>query len=320
MSDAINEDKVTRFNRNEVDILRNPVRASMVDGTVLRGFYYERKNTVPPGRYNILPSNTPLLCIPTELGNSREYHEFALELTGLPGGPKRVYTLDFRGRGRSDLAKNDRSTTFTDADDLISFCDAMGLHGVDILTSGRSAQSVFLAGPIRPSLVRKLILNDTGPELDGIGIARQIALRQRQRPAGNWQEAVDNLKQLKEKDFPCLSEPQWEALAHTIWRDVEGKPVPDVRAELQRMANAASYDEKQVQLWPEAKLFNRSPKLLIRGEHSSFLTAEIAQRLADKLPKLQQFVAQGQGHVPILHLNGLTEIILSFLQGGEEDR
>ena len=320
MSDAITEDKITRFNRNEVDILRNPVRASMVDGTVLRGFYYEREKPVPPGRYSILPSNTPLLCLPTELGNSREYHEFALELTGLPGGPKRVYTLDFRGRGRSDLAKNDRSTTFTDAGDLISFCDAMGLHGVDILSSGRSVQSVFLAGPIRPSLVRKLILNDTGPELDSVGIARQIALRQRQRPANSWQEAVDNLKQLKEKEFPCLTEPQWEALARTIWRDEAGKPVPDVRAELQRMANAASYDEKQVQLWPEAKLFNRSPKLLIRGEYSSLFTVEIAQRLGDKLPKLQQFIAQGQGHVPILHLNGLVEIILSFLQGGEEDR
>ncbi len=196
----------------------------------------------------------------------------------------------------------------------------MGLHGIDILSSGRSVQSVFLTGPIRPSLVRKLILNDTGPELDSVGIARQIALRQRQSPANNWQEAVDNLKQLKGKEFPTLSNSQWEAMARTVWRDEGGKPVPDIRLGLQRMANAVSYDEKQVQLWKEVKLFDRCHKLLVRGEHSSLLTVEIAQRLMDRIPNLQEVVAEGQGHVPILHLNGLVGEILSFLRGEEENR
>ena len=292
----------------------------MVDGIVLRGYYFERETPVMRSRHTTISSPTPLLCLPTELGNCREFHEFALELAALPGAPKRIYTLDMRGRGRSELAKNDQSTTMTDADDLIAFCDAMGLHKIDILSSGRSVQSVFLTGPKRPSLVRKLILNDTGPELDSVGIARQTALRQRQSLVSNWQEAVQNLKQLKEKEFPSLTETQWEALARTIWREENGRPIPDINSNLQRFTNAVSYDEKQLQLWLEVKIFDQCPKLLIRGEHSTFVTPEIAKRLGDKVQNLQQIVAIGQGHVPLLHIDGIPKIILGFLEDEDEDR
>jgi len=82
LSDTITEDNVCHFNRNDVDILRHPVRASMADGTVLRGYYFERKFPKIPGQFGADPGDTPLLCLPTELGNSREFFEFAMEQKG----------------------------------------------------------------------------------------------------------------------------------------------------------------------------------------------------------------------------------------------
>ncbi len=291
----------------------------MVDGALLRGYYYQRETPPARGRYMLPASPIALLCIPTELGNGAEYHEFALELAVQSGAPKRIYTLDLRGRGRSELGKGDDSSVHTDTDDLISFCDAMGLHGIDVLVSGRSSYCVLLTAPKRPSLIRKLIFNDGGPEFDNVGIARLTALRQRQSLPTNWQDAMESLKQLKAESFPKLTDKHWNTLVRTIWHEDKGKFTPNIQPGLSRQSNAANYDEKQLQVWNELKLFRLHPVLLIRGENSLLMNIEIAEKFAKHMDDFQILVAKGQGHVPLLQVDGFSKKILAFLLDAEDD-
>ncbi len=302
------------FDINDTIVQRTPVQASLVDGAMLRGYQYHQI-VDPKSRRKSLPQHTtPLLCLASELGNSREHHRFALALASQIAAVMKIYTLDLRGRGLSDAAGLELSDTATDADDLISFCDAHNLHHIDLVVTGFSVFVLLLAITKRPGLVRKLILNDAAPEFDAVGIARRTALMQRAGQPTSWEDAAEQLHSLKGEEFPYFSQPDWLDLAHQKWRDEAGKPALDTAKKLFRGSNLADYDNRQPSLWPEFALLNTRPVLLIRGEFSSLVTAEVSQKTAAQHTKLEIIVAKGQGHFPQLERGHLTDQILDFLQ------
>ena len=314
VGDDSSEEGVAEFAHDNVVILRLPVRASMKDGTVLHGFSYQRKTPPARTRSTRPESPAPVLCLPSELGTNNEHHAFALSFMAQKGAPKRLYTLNMRGRGRS-MAQNITTTSIaSDADDLISFCDAMSLHDCDIIASGRTGQTVLLTGPKRPGLVRRLVLNDSAPEFDSVGIARETALRQRQSAPETWEAAAANMRELKGESFPAFTDADWQEMAEIFWRDENGKPVSRLQAGLIRNSNIANYDERQPLFWQELKIFANRPVLLVHGQFSRLVTSDILQRTADVLQNCEFATAIGQGHIPQLHRDGLPNKILAFLQ------
>lgn len=132
------------FDINDAIVQRSPVRASLVDGAMLRGYRYQQIIDPKSRRKNLPLHTTPLLCLASEFGNSREHHRFALALASQSAAVQKTYTLDMRGRGYSDAKGLDLSDAATDADDLISFCDAHNLHHIDLVVTGFSV-FVFVA-------------------------------------------------------------------------------------------------------------------------------------------------------------------------------
>lgn len=298
----------------QCQIIRSPLTASMMDGTVLHGSRYElADDSSARRRRSKPPRQTPLLCLASELGNEKENAAFALTLAALAGAPSRIYTLDMRGRGAS-IAKNiETSTIATDTDDLISFCDAHNLHGVDLVVSGRSVICVFDAAVKRPGLFGKIVFNDAAPEFDGVGIARHTAVRQRQATPFSVEDAIASLKQLKGDSFPALDETQWEDLVAMTFATRDGKLVPQVQPGLVRFSNLVNYDDKQPDKWTQFNLFKAHPCLLIRGERSLLITKEISDRMAQVHPRFREIVVEGQGHLPLLHTSGLAQSVVDFL-------
>ena len=178
---------VHKFNINDTVVTRLPIRASMSDGAMLRGFRFQSESQPGGRRRKTDPIETPLLCLPTDLGTGKEHHRFALSLASQDDAAQRIYTLDLRGRGLSDSDGVEDSDIASDADDLISFCDAHNLHHIDVVVSGFSAFVLLLAATKRPGMVRKLVLNDASAEFDAVGIARSNALVQRADHPTNWE-------------------------------------------------------------------------------------------------------------------------------------
>ena len=220
--------KPTEYAHEDNRVTRVPVQASMGDGARLHGYLYRRIPGAEVRGKKFNPLTIPLLCLPTELGNTRQLHRFALSLGFQESCHNKIYTLDLRGRGRSEDAGVSSSNLTTDADDLISFCDAHNLHHIDMVVSGYSLISVFNAMTRRPSLVRRLILNDAAPEFDAVGIARRTALMQRTDKPTNWQECAEQLRDLKAEEFPQFSDQDWLDMAEQNFRLEEGGPVPDI--------------------------------------------------------------------------------------------
>ena len=302
-----------KFNINDTVVTRLPIRASMSDGAMLRGFRFQSENQPRGRRRKTNPVTTPLLCLATDLGNSKEHHRFALSLASQEDAAQRIFTLDLRGRGLSDSDGVESSDVASDADDLISFCDAQNLHHIDVVVSGFSAFVLFLAATKRPGLVRRLVLNDASAEFDAVGIARHNALVQRTDHPATWDLGAEQLKDMKGEEFPYFGDADWMDLARQKWRDIDGRPVIDIAKGLVRWSNAGDFDSEQPSLWPQFAIFKDRPVLMVRGEFSGLVTSDIAAKTAAHHPELHLILAKGQGHVPQLERGHLTENVLKFL-------
>ena len=293
--------------------LRSDVSVSTMDGTILRGYRYDLQLPVGGKSNRIPPSKKPLLCIPSELGNTSEYDQLITALADQTGAPRRILNFDLRGRGRSELGNNKDTTTETDADDIISICDAMGLHHCDVLVTGRAALSVILTGPKRPSTIGRLILNDAGPEFDSVGIAKLGTTLKRAPHPADWPDAVDILKKIKGDTFTSFENADWQDLARTIWKDEDSRPVQNYDKNLYRVSNAVDFDSKQPLVWQEFMLFKNTPTLFIRGAKSELMTEALADKILAHQTRAKLAIATGQGHAPALHKDALPQHIAEFL-------
>ena len=292
---------------------RSEVSASTMDGTVLRGYRYDLHIPAGGKRNRVPPSKTPLLCIPSELGNTTEYEQLIGALAEYAGAPRRIFNFDLRGRGWSELGKNTNTTTETDADDIISICDAMGLHHCDVLVTGRAALAVFLTGPKRPSTIGRLILNDAGPEFDSVGIAKLGTTMKRAPAPADWADAVDILQRIKSETFTIFNTADWQDMARTIWKDENGRPGQNYNSKLYRLSNAEDFDSKQPLVWQEFALFKSMPTLFIRGSKSELMTETLADKILSHQTRAKLVIATGQGHAPVLHKENLPQSIAEFL-------
>ena len=304
---------VQKFNINDTVVTRLPIRASMSDGAMLRGFRFQSENQPGGRRKKAAPLTTPLLCLATDLGNGKEHHRFALSMASQDDAAQRIYTIDLRGRGLSDPDGVEASDLASDADDLISFCDAHNLHHIDVVVSGFSAFILLLAATKRPGMVRRLVLNDASAEFDAVGIARRNALVQRAGHPANWELGAEQMKEMKSEEFPYFADADWMDLARQKWRDLDGRPVVDIAKGLVRWSNLGDFDNEQPSLWPQFAIFRDRPVLMVRGEFSGLVTGDIAAKTAAHHPGLRVMVAKGQGHVPQLERGHLTEHVLKFL-------
>ncbi len=288
-------------------------RASALDGTVLNGVRFDLQHPSSWRRSRLPQNKTPLLCIPSELGTIAEYQNLVNAMAPHPGAPKTIFMYDQRGRGTSSEGAIKDSNTLTDANDLISFCDAHGLHHCDVLVTGRSSFSMFLTGPNRPSLFRRLVLNEAAPEFDAVGIARMGMAERRANLPPTWQEAEAQVKRLKQDEFTGISDEDWYFLTHTKWQDKDGKPGVTHEPTLSRLSNSENFDSRQPEVWAEFRLFNNCPTLWIEGENSSLLSEQISTKLTRQQNRVSTIKVAGQGHAPLLHTGKLPETICDFL-------
>ncbi|MEM8749507.1 MAG: alpha/beta hydrolase [Pseudomonadota bacterium] len=294
--------------------IRRDLTVSMTDGTRLHGCRFDLHRGHQKARRGAHPvNNTPLLCIPSELYSLDQYEKLIEALAKTDCPPSRIYSVSLRGRGQSEMGRNADTTTVDDAQDIIDFCDANSLHDIDVLVSGRAVFAVILTAPKRPTLFRRLVLNDAAPEFDNVGIARLATAAKRMPMPKSWDEASQLLQQLNGEAFPIFTDEDWNEQARLHWADKDGTPALGHHKNLIRLSNADDYDIRQPVLWDVFKLFRTHRCLLVRGEHSELVTPEIEQTLVKFLEDGETVTAMGQGHCPALHQDDLPHTIAAFL-------
>lgn len=257
----------------------------------------------------------PVVCLPGLSRNSRDFHSLALFLSSPEGGFHTVICLDYRGRGQSHRDPDKGHYTIpVETRDVITACHALDIHKAIFIGTSRGGLILHVLAQQRPSLIAAAVLNDIGPviELEGLLAIRDYL--NRDTTPKSWEEAATNLRTLHASEFPALGQSDWQGMAHAIYRDENGHPMPDFDPAIASQLLLLDATTTLPDLWEAFQALGRYPLLLIRGENSRLLSEKTVSEMHRRHGSMISATALGQGHAPLLLLNGLEVEIARFLE------
>jgi pimeloyl-ACP methyl ester carboxylesterase len=249
-----------------------------------------------------MPSEAlPVVCLPGLARTSADFHELALALSGDARRPRRVLSLDYRGRGRSDYDKVWTNYDIKiELDDVLQVLAATGVHEAVFVGTSRGGLITMSMAPVRPAFIRGVVLNDIGPVLDAQGLIRIRGYVGKLPQPRSWDEAADILKQTFGPQFPILDRSDWLGYARRTWKDDGGRIVPDYDTALMKTLEALDLEAPLPVLWPFFDGLKHAPMLVLRGANSDLLSDATLRAMKVRHPACETFTVAGQGHAPLL--------------------
>lgn len=251
----------------------------------------------------------PVVCVHGLLRTGRDFDGLA---AALAARGRRVLCPDMPGRGASDrlpapsLYRND---VYAAASAHLLAC--LGEGPVDWVgtSMGGVIGMILAAQPNTP--IRRLVLNDIGALIPGAAIARIASYAQAFPTVADLTEAEATIRRLY-APFGALPDAVWRHLAETSFTVAANGLVPHFDpAIVEAFAGAEAKDVDLSALWSAV----RAETLILRGEHSDVLPAEVARRMAEA-PQARLVTIPGCGHAPALWDEREIALIARFLEHG----
>lgn len=258
-------------------------------------------------------SGLPVICLPGLSRNVRDFHDFALLISSDAQKPRRVVSLDYRGRGLSHDDPDPANYNLgVESQDVIALCDWLGIGRALFVGTSRGGLILHLLVVQRPDLIAGAVLNDIGPEIEAAGLMDIRDYLTKRTSPPSFPAAAALLKEIHGATFPALGEEDWLDMAHAIYRERDGHIEADHDPALTEQLRQIDFSQPLPTLWPQFALLAQRPLLAIRGEHSRLLSQATLERMAGH--GARPLTAPGQGHAPLLHLPTVYSQIADFLR------
>ncbi|MDJ0614144.1 MAG: alpha/beta hydrolase [Rhizobiaceae bacterium] len=259
--------------------------------------------------------HTPLLCLSGLTRNSDDFDSLATFLASEHGGQRRVITIDYRGRGRSDYDRNSENySIFKETEDVINGLLAIGVEHVNLLGTSRGGLIAMVLAAARPGIMKSVILNDVGPEMNGPGLVRIKRNMSNAKQPNSLQEAAAGLEGAYKSYFPTLAKEDWLREAATTFKEENGKLLLRYDPKLLDTFKTINLDVPLPTMWPQFQGLAGIPTLLIHGKLSDFLSDDIVQKMRATHPKLTVYTSEHEGHAPLLRDAPAQKAIANFLK------
>jgi pimeloyl-ACP methyl ester carboxylesterase len=254
----------------------------------------------------------PVICLHGLTRNSKDFEDVAARIAA---SGRRVLVPDVRGRGRSDHDPNPQNYQHKAyARDVLELMDSLGIGSAVFLGTSMGGLITMVVAALRPRAVSSAILNDVGPEIGRVGIERILSYAGKAAPIEDWDDAVDYVRRTNAAAFPDYTQSEWESFARRTFREDGGSPVLDYDAGIRApLANGPPKERSLIARFLFWRLARNRPMLLIRGELSDLMTADIAERMKRSAPSMQVAVVPGVGHAPMLSEPEAANAIDEFL-------
>ena len=257
------------------------------------------------------PADRPaILCLPGLTRNARDFEPIAKAFAG----QWRVIAVDFRGRGESDYAKD--TSTYVPATyvaDIAALFDHAGLDKiVAVGTSLGGLVSVLLAAHM-PERFAGLVINDIGPVIETAGLDRIREYVGQGRSFPTWMHAARALRDSMQDIYPDFTISEWLRVTKRLMAvGQSGRVGYDYDMRIADPFEAADGDPVG-DMWPFFKAMPDIPKLVLRGELSDILSAEIAQRMTQEIAGMEALTIARTGHAPTLDEAEALDAIAALL-------
>ena len=230
----------------------------------------------------------------------------------------RVVCPDIVGRGRSDwLADPSGYSIPAYVADMVTLQARLDTESVDWVGTSMGGLIGLGVAALPGSPVRRLVLNDVGPRIEAVALARIGTYLGMPVRFDSLEQAADLLWQVSQGFGPHTRE-QWLALtAPQLKPDGRGGFVPhydpaigvpfrSLTPELAAAGEAA--------LWAAYDSLC-CPTLLLRGAESDLLSKETAAQMAGRGPRARVHEVPGVGHAPTLVQSQQRAVVREFLLG-----
>jgi len=270
-----------------------------------------------------------VVCVHGLSRQGRDFDTLAQALLERSPRPLRVVCPDVAGRGRSEWLRNPMGYQVPQyAADMLALLAQLHARAaiaafdwVGTSMGGLIGMGVAsLVPPPVPGPVRRLVLNDVGPEIQWEAIERIGAYLGNTGRFATFEEAADAMWAISRSFGPHTRE-QWLALSRHMVR-----PLADGGFTLHydpaiavpfRTIDRESARQGQDALW---QLYDRitAPTLLTRGAESDLLRRDTALAMTQRGPRARLVEFPGVGHAPTFIAADQVDAVASFLlQAGQ---
>ena len=259
----------------------------------------------------------PVVCLPGFARTSADFNSLAAHLANDPVRPRRVLSVDYRGRGRSEWDKDWRRYDIrVELEDVLQVLVAAGIEEAIFVGTSRGGLITMGLGALRPTLLRGVVLNDIGPVIEASGLARIRGYIGKLPSPRRYEHAVEILKSVLGSQFPELGDAGWDVLARGTWLESGNGLVLAYDPKLMNALASIDPAAPPPTLWPLFEALKHVPVLVLRGAHSDILSAATVEQMQAIHPSLEATTVPGQGHAPLLE-GDVVERISHFIAATE---
>lgn len=278
---------------------------STVDGLTL----YTRD--YPP----LLPeTGLPVLCLHGLTRNSRDFEVIAPRIAALG---RRVIVPDMRGRGKS---ANDPDPAHyvpaVYAQDVIRLMQTLEIGRAVFVGTSMGGLITMVLAAIAPERIAASVLNDVGPKLSSVGLARIGSYVGRTQPVDSWAAAAEAVRAIAGAAYPerLDDEAFWLAFAkRTFHERDDGKLETDYDPHIALAFADIDPDATPPDLTPLFTALAQKPMLSLRGEISDLFAAGVVEEMRAIKPDLDAVTIVNVGHAPLLDEPDAWDAVLDFL-------
>lgn len=259
----------------------------------------------------------PVVCLPGLTRNGRDFHDLALHLSSR-ANPRQVIAFDYRGRGQS--AYDPRWQNYTvgnELADLLVGLAVLGIRQALFVGTSRGGLITQVLATVRPELIAAAVLNDIGPVIEAEGLALIRSYLGNPVRITSLADAVATQRKVHGAAFPALTDDDWRRMVLALYREQDGRPVPDFDPALVQTLLAADPEAPLPQLWREFEALAAKPVLAIRGGNSRLLSPATLAAMQSRGEQVETITVEGQGHAPLLETGSLPEQIAAFFDRAE---
>lgn len=242
----------------------------------------------------------PVICLHGLTRNARDFEDLAPRLAGLG---RRVLAVDMRGRGLS--ARDPQPLNYhpgTYAGDIVALLEATAIDRAVFVGTSMGGIITLVLTALRPQAIAAAVLNDVGPELSPVGLARIGGYVGAASAFPDWAAATAYARAINEAAFPDYDEADWRTFAGRLFDTAADGALslaydPDIAAPLK----AADPSAPAPDMYPLFRALAKDrPLLLVRGALSDLIDPPIVERMRQAAPGMAYAEVPRVGHAPML--------------------
>jgi pimeloyl-ACP methyl ester carboxylesterase len=241
----------------------------------------------------------PIVCLPGLARTSADFESLALALSS--AGQRRVFALDYRGRGKSDYDRNPENYSLhVELADLLAVLTALGIGRAAFVGTSRGGLLTMLLAVARPTAIAGCVLNDIGPVIELEGLMRIKGYVGKLPQPASFREAADQLRQRFGSHFPKWDDADWLAFAQRTFKEDCAGIVPDYDPALATILAGVIPERPLPPLWTEFDALAHIPVMVVRGTNSDILSAATVRAMRERRRSLEVVDVADEGHAPRL--------------------